>query len=74
MKLEGERVRVKRWVHGRRCVVQVEVDAVIPVDDPSEPCFEPATVGFLKQVHEHADEGDVDWLNRIGTVYVPLSA
>ncbi len=45
-----------------------------PKDDPSEPCYEPKTVAFLKEVHEHAEAGDVEWLKRIGDVYVRLSA
>ena len=73
MKIEGERVKQVRWVHAGRCVVQVEVEAVIPVDDPSEACFEPGTVEFLKEVHERAEAGDVGWLKRIGKVFVPVS-
>lgn len=70
MQVEGQRVKRMRWVHAGPCIVQVEVEAVIPTDDPSEPCFEPATVEFLRTVHEHAEAGDVDWLKRIGKVYV----
>jgi hypothetical protein len=54
--------------------VRVEVDAVIPDDDPSEPCFEPATVEFLREVHDRAQAGDIDWLRRIGDVYVRMTA
>jgi hypothetical protein len=71
---EGRRVRQVRWVHAPRCVVRVEVDAVIPDDDPSEPCFEPATVEFLREVHDRAQAGDLDWLRRIGDVYVRMTA
>ncbi len=74
MKLEGKRVRLKRWVHTDRCIVRVELDAIIPVDDPSEPCFEPDTVEFLKQVRERAEGGDLEWLKRHGEVYVPAPA
>lgn len=74
MRLEGKRVRRTRWVHGRRCVVKVEVEAVVPVDDPSEPCFESETVEFLRLVHEKADAGDVDWLKTVGEVYARVPA
>ena len=53
--------------------MQVEVEAVIPVDDPSEPCFEPETVEFLRQVHERAKVGDIAWLKSIGKVFVPAA-
>jgi hypothetical protein len=52
----------------------VEVEAVIPTDDPSEACYEPETVEFLRQVHERADAGDLDWLKKIGKVFLPLPA
>jgi hypothetical protein len=74
MEFEGERVKEVRWIHAGPCVVRVEVDAVIPNDDPSEPCFEPKTVEFLREVHERAEAGDVEWLKKIGDVYVRLSA
>jgi hypothetical protein len=70
MTIEGKRVKEVRWVHAARCVVRVMVDAVIPVGDPSEPCFEPDTVRFLRQVHQSAEAGDIAWLQTIGTVYV----
>ena len=74
MEFEGDRVKEVRWIHAGPCVVRVEVDAVIPKDDPSEPCFEPGTVEFLRDVHERAEAGDVEWLKKVGDVYVRLSA
>jgi hypothetical protein len=74
MKLQGKRVKAVRWVHARACVVRVEVDAVIPVDDPSEPCFEPETVEFLREVHAKAEAGDIDWLRGVGQVYARVPA
>lgn len=74
MRLEGQRVKQLRWVHGAACVVRVEVEAVIPIDDPSEPVYEPKTVEFLKEVCEKADAGDVGWLRRIGEVYARIPA
>ncbi len=74
MKFEGKRVKQIRWVHAGPCVVRVEVDAVIPVDDASEPCFKPTTVEFLREVHERAEARDIDWLNNVGDVYLRHSA
>ncbi len=74
MEFDGKRVREVRWIHAGPCVARVEVEAVIPKDDPSEPCYEPKTVAFLNEVHEHAEAGDVEWLKRVGDVYLRLSA
>jgi hypothetical protein len=74
MEFEGKRVKQTRWIHGGACIVRVEVDAVIPVDDPSEPCFDPKTVEFLREVHEHADSGDIEWLKQVGEVYAKVPA
>ncbi|MBX9583394.1 MAG: hypothetical protein K2X87_24085 [Gemmataceae bacterium] len=70
MRIAGERVKRTRLVRTARFVVAVEVEAVIPPDDPSEPCDEAETVQLLRQVREHADRGDLDWLTRHGKVYV----
>ena len=52
----------------------VEVDAVIPDEDPSEACFEPDVVKFIRDVHDHATAGDVEWLKRHGKVYEAIEA
>jgi hypothetical protein len=54
--------------------VAVEVEMVIPPDDPSEPCYESETVLWLKEVEEHARQGDVSWLKRVGKVYEAVDA
>jgi hypothetical protein len=54
--------------------VAVEVEAVIPDADPSELCYEPTTVEFLREVESRAKLGDVDWLKRHGKVYAALGA
>lgn len=74
MNVEGKRVRQVRWIHAGPCVVRIEVDAVIPIDDPSEPCYEPATIEFLHNVREHADRGDLEWLKQVGEVYAKVPA
>lgn len=73
MRIEGQRVKRTRGVHAAPCVVQVEVEAVIPPDDPSEPCFEPDTVDFLREVHAHAQAGDLECLKRVGQVFVAVT-
>ena len=50
-------------------MVAVEVEMVIPADDPSEPCLEAETVSLLRQVRERAERGDVEWLKQHGRVY-----
>jgi hypothetical protein len=70
MKMPGKRVKIFRWIHGPQCVVRVEVEAVIPKSDPSEPCLEPDTVRFLDQLQRLANEGKVDELAKHGEVYV----
>ena len=69
MIVTGERVKRTRFVQAGTLVVAVEVEMVIPNDDPSEPCLEAETVTFLRQVHERAEQGDVAWLKRHGRVY-----
>lgn len=74
MKIAGKRVKVPRWVHTDRCVVCVEVEAVIPDADPREPCLELETVQWLSEVRRHAEAGDWEWLEGVGEVYVKQTA
>ena len=53
-------------------VVAVEVEMVIPVDDPSEPCYESETIEMLREVKDHAERGDVAWLTENGKVYAAI--
>jgi hypothetical protein len=69
MRIAGERIKTTRWIHSDRYVVAVEVEMVIPPDDPSEPCYESETVRWLKEIEEHARQGDVMWLKRVGRLY-----
>ncbi len=73
MKIPGKRVHRTRLVHTEKFVIAVEVEAVIPPDDPSEPCYESETVQFLREVAEHAEQGDIDWLRQRGRVYQALA-
>jgi hypothetical protein len=69
MRIEGKRVKRTRLIERGRYVVAVEVEMVIPPDDPSEPCYESETVELLRQVEAHAERGDVAWLRQVGKVY-----
>lgn len=73
MPIEGKRLKKTRLIQTDRFVVVVEVEMVVPTDDPSEPCYEPKTVKFLKEVREKAEIGDLFWLKRHGKVYEALT-
>ena len=61
--------RRQQWVTGGRYAVAVEVDVVIPADDPTEPCLTPATVRHLEWIADRAEAGDLAALGAAGTVY-----
>jgi len=69
MRIPGQRIRRTRLIQSDRYVVAVEVEMVVPPDDPSEPCYESETVNLLREVKERADAGDVAWLRQRGKVY-----
>ena len=56
----GRRQRIIQWVVGGNYAVAVEVEAVFPPDDPSDPCLTPQTVGALEELAERAEAGDVE--------------
>jgi hypothetical protein len=68
--LKGKRIKVPQWIHSRKVAVHVMVEAVIPEEDPSEPCLEPSTLRWLDELQGLADEGKVDELAKHGEVYV----
>ena len=74
MRVSGERVKRMRLIQTERYVVAVEVEMVIPPDDPSEPCYEAETVQLLREVKEGAEQGDVAWLKQQGKVYAAVDA
>ena len=69
MRVEGKRFKRTRLIQKGRYVVAVEVEMVVPPDDPSEPCYEAETVTLLREVADRAERGDVEWLRGHGTVY-----
>jgi hypothetical protein len=74
MRIPGERVKRTRLIQSEKYVVAVEVEMVIPVDDPSEPCYESETVQLLREVKERAERGDLAWLTQKGKVYAAVDA
>jgi hypothetical protein len=74
MRIPGERIKRTRLIQTERYVIAVEVELVIPVDDPSEPCYEAETVQFLREVKERAERDDVNWLKQHGKVYAAVDA
>jgi hypothetical protein len=74
MQIPGERIKTTRWIHSDRFVVAVEVEMVIPPDDPSEPCYESETIRWLKEIEQQAQQGDIARLKRIGKVYEAVDA
>jgi hypothetical protein len=74
MRVLGQRIKRTRLIQTEKFVIAVEVELVVPVDDPSEPCYESETVQLLREVKEHAERGDVTWLTGKGKVYAAVEA
>lgn len=74
MQIAGERLKRTRLIQTDKYVVAVEVEMVIPPDDPSEPCYEAETVEFLREVKERAERGELSWLQEHGKVYAAVGA
>ena len=72
MRIPEERKKRTKLIQTDKYVVPVEVEMVVPVDDPSEPCYESETVQFLRDVKEYAERGDVSWLTMHGRVYAAM--
>jgi len=72
MRIPGKRIKRTRLVQSEKYVVAVQVEMVIPADDASEPCYESETVRLLREVKEHADKEDIEWLARHGKVYAAM--
>lgn len=74
MQIAGERIKKTRFIQTDKYVVAVEVEMVVPVDDPTEPCYEPETVKFLREVKERAERDELAWLTQHGKVYAAVGA
>jgi hypothetical protein len=69
MRIEGERIKKTRYIQTDKYVIAIDVEMVVPVEDPSEPCYESETVQLLREVKERAEQGDIEWLSQKGKVY-----
>lgn len=58
-----------RWVQRGKYAVEVQVEVIFPVDDPSEACLEPAAVRWLDEIARHAEQGDLAYLRKAGRVF-----
>ncbi|MCI0638931.1 MAG: hypothetical protein L0Y70_07635 [Gemmataceae bacterium] len=67
--MKEKREKRKRWVQRGQYAVEVDIEVVYPVDDPSEPCLEPATVRLLDEIARRAAAGDVKYLRKFGPVF-----
>ena len=74
MRIPGQRIKRTRLIQSEKYVIAVEVEMVIPMDDPTEPCYESETVQLLWEIKEHAEQGDVAWLTKRGKVYEAVEA
>jgi len=72
--IPGKRVKRTRLVQTDRFAVFVEVEAIILDEDPRGASLGPDAIALLKEVHDHALAGDVEWLQRHGRVYQHVSA
>ena len=74
MRIPGQRLKRTRLIQTDQLIVAVDVEQVIPAEDPSEPCYESETIELLREVHERALAGDIDWLRTRGKVYQLVEA
>jgi len=74
MMKKERREKRKRWVQRGSFAVEVEVDVIYPADDPSEPCLEAATVRWLSEIAQHAEQGYVAYLRKVGRVFQAMPA
>ena len=71
MRVPGERVKRTRLIQTDRYVVAVEVELVIPAEDPSE---RRRRYSSCVRCARRAERGDVQWLKQHGKVYAATDA
>ena len=67
--MKERREKRKRWVQRGQYAVEVDIEVVFPVEDPTEPCLEPQTVRWLDEIAQKAQQGDIDYLRKVGRVF-----
>lgn len=73
-KQQGERVKLSKWIRGDTFVINVTVEGVFPVDDPTQACLEPDAVRYLDHLQDLADAHSFTELEKHGTIYMRRSA
>ena len=71
--MDERREKRKRWVQRGEYAVEVEVEVVYSQEDPNDPCLEPATVRWLAEVAQKAEEGDIQYLQNVGRVFQAIA-
>lgn len=74
MKVPGKRIHRTRLIQTDRYVVAIDIEIVLPDEDPSEPCYEAETVNLIREVRQRAEHGDLDWLKARAKVYESIDA
>jgi hypothetical protein len=67
--MSDRREKRKRWVQRGQYAVEVEVEVVFPEEDPYEGCLEPMTVRWLDEIARRAEQGDLEYLRKVGRVF-----
>lgn len=73
MLIAGKRLKRTRLIRTEKFVVAVDVEMVVPADDPSEPCYESHTIELLQEIKDRAEQGDIEWLMEKGKVYAAVN-
>jgi hypothetical protein len=73
-KPKDRKKRLIEWSTGGPYAVAVEVEAIYPQEEPSEPCFTPETIRYLEKLTEQAERGDLSALKKAGRVYIRLGS
>ncbi len=71
--MKEKREKRKRWVQRGQYAVEVEVEVVYPKEDTSEPCLEPSTIKWLEEIARRAEQGDIEFLRKVGKVFQEVS-
>jgi hypothetical protein len=74
MRIPGQRIKRTRLIQTEKYVIAVNVEMVVPLDDPSEPCYESETVQLLREIKERAEREDVTWLKTKGKLYAAVES
>ncbi len=67
--MSSYRRRAKKWVHGEKLAIQVEVEQIVEEGDPWSPYLEPSEVAKLDAAMDAADAGDIARAAKLGRVF-----